>query len=110
MKQRHASHWVDLIEVAARVGSKLAGLTLSGRRLGAAISIPTSKSKMIVHHRESTDGHGEDFRKFLEPIFEPFVTVVVAFSEQERLAYTARHAVIPAGQRMSFLLEIVAHD
>jgi hypothetical protein len=43
-KQRHASHWVDLIEVAPRVGVKLAGLTLSGRRLGAAISIPSSKS------------------------------------------------------------------
>ena len=43
-KQTRASHWVDLIEVAARVGSKLAGLTLSDRRLGAAISIPSSKS------------------------------------------------------------------
>ena len=52
---------------------------------------------MIVHHREPTDGHGEDFGKFLEPVFEPLLPVVVSFSEQERLANTARHAVVPAG-------------
>ena len=38
--------------------------------------------QVIVHHREPTDGHGEDFRKFLEPVFEPLPPVVVSFSEQ----------------------------
>jgi hypothetical protein len=52
---------------------------------------------VIVHHREPTDGHGEDFRKFLEPVFESLPPVVVSFSEQERLAYTARHAVVRPG-------------
>ena len=31
---------------------------------------------MIVHHREPTDGHGEDFRRFLEPVFEPLLAAV----------------------------------
>jgi hypothetical protein len=53
--------------------------------------------QVIVHHREPTDGHGEDFRKFLEPVFEPILPAVVSFPEQERLAYTARHAVVPPG-------------
>jgi hypothetical protein len=26
-----------------------------------------------VHHRKPTDGRGEDFRKFLEPVFEPLL-------------------------------------
>ena len=42
--------------------------------------------QVIVHHREPTDGHGEDFRQFLEPVFEQLPSVVVSFSEQERLA------------------------
>ena len=61
-KQRHASQWVDLIEVAARVGSKLAGLTLSGRRPGAAISIPSSKSNSRCVPRRSGP---EDLRQGL---------------------------------------------
>jgi hypothetical protein len=36
----------------------------------------------IVHNREPTDGHGEDFRKFLEPVFELLPPVVVSFPEQ----------------------------
>jgi hypothetical protein len=58
---------------------------------------PHEHMQVIVHHREPTDGHGEDFRKFLEPVFEPLPPVVVSCSEQERLAYTARHAVVPPG-------------
>jgi hypothetical protein len=38
--------------------------------------------QVIVHHREPTDGHGEDFRKFLEPVLEPLRLAVVSFSEQ----------------------------
>jgi hypothetical protein len=38
--------------------------------------------QVIVHHREPTDGHGEDFRKFLEPALEPILPAVVSFSEQ----------------------------
>ena len=32
--------------------------------------------EVIVHHREPTDGHGEDFRRFLEPVFEPLLPAV----------------------------------
>jgi hypothetical protein len=53
--------------------------------------------QVIVHHREPTDRHDEDFRKFLKPVFEPILQAVVSFSEQELVAYTARHAVVPPG-------------
>jgi hypothetical protein len=38
--------------------------------------------QVIVHNRKPADGHGEDFRKFLEPVFEPLLPAVISFSEQ----------------------------
>ena len=52
---------------------------------------------MVIHDREPADGHREDFRKFLEPIFDPVLAVVLPFPEQEGAPDTARDAVIPAG-------------
>ena len=60
---------------------------------------PQQNVQMIVQHRETTDGHGEDLRKFLESAFKPLLAVVVSFAEQGRLANTARHAVVLASQR-----------
>ena len=53
---------------------------------------------MIIHYRETTHGHCEDIREFLEPVFQPFLAFVVSFTQQERAADATRHAVIPAGQ------------
>ncbi len=52
---------------------------------------------MIVQNRKPRDGHREDFRKFLEPMFDPAFPVVHPFPEQEGPPHAARHAVIPAG-------------
>ena len=60
---------------------------------------PQQNVQMIIQYRETTDGHGEDLRKFLESAFKPLLAVIVSFSEQGRLANTARHAVVPASQR-----------
>src|SRR5271157_6668589 len=54
---------------------------------------------MIVQDRKPRDGHREDFRKFLEPMFDPAFTVEGPFPKQEGAAHTARHAVIPASHR-----------
>ena len=60
--------------------------TLNDLEIGPPLSNfgikPQEHMQVIVHHREPTDGHGEDFRKFLEPVFEPLPPVVVYFSEQ----------------------------
>ncbi len=37
-----------------------------------------------------------DFRKFLEPMFDPAFPVVHPFPEQEGPSHAARHTVIPA--------------
>jgi hypothetical protein len=55
--------------------------------------------QMVIHNRESTDGHRKDLREFLEPVLQPLLAVVVSFTQQERAANTARYAVIPAGKR-----------
>jgi len=52
---------------------------------------------MIVQDRKPRDGHREDFRKFLEPMFDPAFPVVHPFPEQEGPPHAARHTVIPAG-------------
>ena len=51
---------------------------------------------MIVHDGKPTDGHREDTRKFLQPLFDPFSAVELAFTEQECASHAARDAVIPA--------------
>jgi hypothetical protein len=53
---------------------------------------------MIVHNRDCTDGHGEDFREFFDALIDPFLAVERAFgfTEQEGAADAAGHAVIPA--------------
>jgi len=53
--------------------------------------------QMIVQDRKPCDGHREDFRKFLEPMFDPAFPVVHPFPEQEGPPHSARHTVIPAG-------------
>ena len=40
--------------------------------------------QMVIHDRETTDGHGKDTREFLEPVFQPLLAIVVSFTEQER--------------------------
>ena len=52
--------------------------------------------QVVIHHREPTDGDREDFRKFLQPMLDPFFAVERAFAEQESASHTARDAVIPA--------------
>jgi hypothetical protein len=54
---------------------------------------------MIIHHRETTDGHRKDLRKLFEPVLKPLLAVVISLTEQERAAHAARDAVVPAGQR-----------
>src|ERR1700677_556453 len=53
----------------------------------------------INDSRESTDGHRKDSRKFLEPVLQPLLAIVVCFTQQERAANAARYAVIPGGKR-----------
>jgi hypothetical protein len=36
---------------------------------------------MIIHHRETTDGHRKDLRKLLKPVLKPLLAVVLRFSE-----------------------------
>ena len=52
--------------------------TLNDLEIGPPLSNfgikPQEHMQVIVHHRKPTDGHGEDFRKFLEPVFEPLPT------------------------------------
>ena len=56
--------------------------------------------QMVIHHREPTDRHREDFGKFLQASIDQFFTTVeIPFPEQEGAADTARHAVIPTSQR-----------
>jgi hypothetical protein len=50
---------------------------------------------MIVQDRKPRDGHREDFRKFLEPMFDPALAVVHPFPEQEGSSHAARNAVVP---------------
>jgi hypothetical protein len=38
---------------------------------------------------------GKDFRKFLQPKFDPCFTVIRAFAEQKRTSHTTRDAVVP---------------
>ena len=49
---------------------------------------------MIVQDRKPRDGHREDFRKFLEPMFDPAFPVVHPFAEQEGPPHAACHTVI----------------
>ncbi len=52
---------------------------------------------MIIEHRKPTDGHGENFCKFLEPAFDPFLTVPGRFAQEQCPATAAASdAVIPA--------------
>ena len=57
---------------------------------------PHQQVQMIVQNRKPCDGHREDFRKFLEPMFVPAFAVVSPFPEQEGPPHAARHTVIPA--------------
>jgi len=52
--------------------------------------------QMIVQDRKPRDGHREDFRKFLEPMFDPGFSVVHPLAEQEGPSHAARHTVVPA--------------
>jgi hypothetical protein len=54
---------------------------------------------MIIHHRETTDGHRKDLRKLFKPFLKPLLAVVISLTEQERATHAARDAVVPAGQR-----------
>jgi hypothetical protein len=60
---------------------------------------PQQQMQMVIHNRESTDGHRKDLREFLEPVLQPLLAIVVSFTQQERAANTARYAVIPVGKR-----------
>ena len=52
---------------------------------------------MVIHDGKPADGDGEDIRKFLESLFDPFFAV--AFAEQKGAADAACDAVIPARDR-----------
>jgi hypothetical protein len=45
--------------------------------------------QVIIHHRETTDGHCEDVREFLEPVLDPLLAVLVSFTQQEGAVHTA---------------------
>jgi hypothetical protein len=47
---------------------------------------------MTIHDREPTNGDRKDLREFLEPILDPFVSLVRPFAEQESAAHTSQHA------------------
>ena len=51
---------------------------------------------MIIQHREPADGDGEDFCKFLEPAFDPLLTVPGRFAQEQCAAHATSDAVIPA--------------
>ena len=55
--------------------------------------------QVIIHHREPADGHGEDFRKFLESMLDPFFAVDQTLREEKRTPDTASDAVIPTSYR-----------
>ena len=44
---------------------------------------PQQHVQMIIHDREPADGDRKDLRKFLEPVLDPFLSVVGPFAEQE---------------------------
>jgi len=46
--------------------------------------IPVEADITIIHQRETTDGHREDLREFLEPVFDPFLAVLLALAQQDR--------------------------
>ena len=52
---------------------------------------------MVVQDRKPNAGHSEDFRQFLEPMFDSAFPVVHPFHGQEDPPHAARHTVIPAG-------------
>jgi hypothetical protein len=58
----------------------------------------TGFKSMIIQHRETTDGHREDVRGFLEPVFDPLFAILITLAQQKRTAHAARHAVVPASQ------------
>jgi hypothetical protein len=53
---------------------------------------------MIVRYRKTADGHRKDLRKCLDPVLDPFLAAVISFTEQERAANAARHALRSASQ------------
>ena len=50
-------------------------------------------------HRETTDGHRKEMRKFLQSILDSVFSVVISFSKQKSTANAARHAVVPSRER-----------
>jgi hypothetical protein len=44
---------------------------------------PHQQVQLVVQDRKPRDGHREDFRKFLEPMFDPAFPVVHPFPEQK---------------------------
>jgi hypothetical protein len=52
--------------------------------------------QLVIQHRKTADGNGEDVRKFLKPAFDPRLAVLVFVPEQKRPAEAAGDAVIPA--------------
>jgi hypothetical protein len=44
---------------------------------------------MIVQNREPADGNGENVRQFVEPMFDPGLTVLMFVDEQERASDAA---------------------
>ena len=68
-------------------------------RLGKIRIKPQQYVQMIIHHRETTDGHREDLSEFLEPVLNPILAVLIAFTEQERATNATRDAVVPVSNR-----------
>jgi hypothetical protein len=52
-----------------------------------------------MHHLENAHGDREEFREFLDPIFDPVFASAVAFAKDKRATNTTGHAVVPASQR-----------
>ena len=51
--------------------------------------------QVIVHDREATDRYSKDVGEFLQPLFDPFFTVLRTFPPDEGASNAPRDAVIP---------------
>jgi len=55
---------------------------------------PHQQVQKIVQDRKPGDGHREDFRKFLKPMFDPGFSVLHPFADQESPPHAARYTVV----------------
>jgi hypothetical protein len=58
--------------------------------------------QMVIHDRETTDGHGRNTRELLEPFLEPLFAVVDSFTQQDRTADLASRSGAGRGRINKF--------